>query len=130
MERMVPDSFHERWDGQHWRWWALLAGIALTALAIAIAAVLATLFGQNTAPLAFLFVTLILFTLSIVGSGMFDGLASRAISGGLARQPTADTRSQRPIPNDAERARRDRRTIRCGLIALPVFVAFLVLLLS
>lgn len=130
MQSMVPDSFHDRWDGPRWRWWALLAGVALTALALALAAAISAILDQNTAPLAFLFVTLILFSFSIVGSGMFDGLASRAISGGLSRQPTADTRALRPSPGDADRARRDRRTIRCGLAALPAFITFLALLFS
>ena len=87
MERMVPESFHDRWDGRHWRWWALLAGSILTAVALASAAILATIFDQNTAPLAFLFVTVILFVFSIVGSGMFDGLTGRAISGGRVLRP-------------------------------------------
>lgn len=130
MKPMVPDSFQNRWDGRYWRWWALLVGVGLTALALAIAAAISTLLNQDTAPLAFLFITLILFVLSIVGSGMFDGLASRAISGGLARQPTPDTRANRPVPSEPDRTRRDRRTIRCGLVALPVFVAFLALLFS
>ena len=127
---MLPDSFHERWDGRHWRWWALLAGAALTAIALGLAVAISTTIGGNTAPLAFLFVTLILFVLSMIGSGMFDGLAGRAISGGLARQPTEDTRAERQPLNDTDRAHRDRRTIRSGLIALPVFVAFLALLLG
>ena len=130
MERMVPESFHDRWDGRHWRWWALLTGTILTALALALAATIAAILDQNTAPLAFLFVTVILFSFSLVGSGMFDGLASRAISGGLARQPTVDTRADRPSPDDADRARRDRRTIRCGLAALPSLTAFLALLFT
>jgi len=128
MGLMVPESFHDHWDGRHWRWWALLAGIVLTALALALAVTLATIFDQNTAPLAFLFVTLVLFSFSLIGSGMFDGLASRAVSGGLARQPTEDTRAKRPNPDDADRARRDRRTIRCGLAALPSLITFLTLL--
>jgi hypothetical protein len=130
MDSMVPESFHDRWDGRHWRWWALLAGAVLTAVAVVLAAALATILDQNTAPLAFLFVTIILFSFSLVGSGMFDGLASRSISGGLARQPTKDTRADRKDPDDTERARRDRRTIRCGLAALSPFVAFLTLLFT
>lgn len=127
---MLPDSFHERWDGPHWRWWALLAGVALTVIALGLAVAISTTIGGNTAPLAFLFVTLILFALSMIGSGMFDGLAGRAISGGLARQPSPDNRADRPLLSDNDRARRDRRTIRSGLIALPVFAAFLTLLLG
>ena len=130
MERMVPESFHDRWDGRHWRWWALLAGATLTALALVLATVISTILDQSTAPLAFLFVTVILFSFSLVGSGMFDGLASRSISGGLARQPTEDTRAERPAPDETGRARRDRRTIRCGLAAVPPFVTFLALLFT
>lgn len=130
MERMVPESFHDRWDGRHWRWWALLAGITLTASALALAAILATILDQDIAPLAFLFVTIILFVFSIAGSGMFDGLSGRAISGGLARQPAEDRRAERPIPDETARARRDRRTIRCGLAALPALVVFLTLLFT
>lgn len=126
----MPDSFHDRWDGPFWRWWALLAGVVLTAAVIGLAAAISAVLGEDTAPLAFLFVTLILFALSMVGSGMFDGLAARAISGGLARQPTEDTRAERQPPSDADRARRDRRTIRSGLMALPAFAAFLALLLG
>ncbi|HEX5165656.1 MAG TPA: hypothetical protein VFV93_09695 [Thermomicrobiales bacterium] len=131
-EPMVPDSFHDRWNGRHWRWWALLAGVALTGLALALAAGLSAVREEDTAPLAFVIITLILFTISIAGSGMFDGLAARAISGGLARQPAPDARANRSSPSESEsdRARRDRRTIRCGLAALPLAVTFLVLLFS
>jgi hypothetical protein len=130
MERLVPESFHDRWDGRHWRRWALLAGTVLTVLALALAAILATILDQDIAPLAFLFVTIILFGFSIVGSGMFDGLSGRAISGGLSRQPTEENRSAQPAPDDADRARRDRRSIRSGLAALPSLVAFLTLLFA
>lgn len=130
MERMVPDSFHDRWDGPHWRWWSLVAGIALSALAVAVAVVFAELLEENAKPLAFLFVTVIVLLLSIIGSGMFDGLAGRAISGGLARQPAKDVRAERPAPNETEQARRDRRTIRCGLAALPALVVFVGLLFA
>ena len=128
MEGMVPDSFHDRWDGRHWRWWALLAGVVLTALAIGLAAVVSTLTGEKMMPLTFLFVTALLFVLSMIGSGMFDGLASRTIAGGLARQPAEDTRVKRAEPGDTDRHRRDRRTIRAGLAALPIFVTFIFLL--
>ncbi len=130
MDRMVPESFHDIWEGRHWRWLALLAGVVLTAIALVLAVALAAIFDQNTAPLAFLLVTIVLFSFSMIGSGMFDGLASRAVSGGLARQPTQDTRDNRPSPDDADRARRDRRTIRCGLGALPSFLVFLALLFT
>ena len=127
---MVPDSFHDRWDGRHWRWWALLSGVALVALALGLAAVISAVIDEDTAPLAFLFITAILFVFSLIGSGMLDGLAGRAIAGGLSRQPAEDDRADRPAPSDADRARRDRRTIRCGLAALPAFVTFLGLLFS
>jgi hypothetical protein len=130
MESMVPESFHDRWDGRHWRWWALLAGAILTALALGFAALIAAITDQDTAPLAFLFVTIILFSFSLIGSGMFDGLSSRAISGGLARQPAEDSRPGRKTPDDTDRRRRDRRTIRCGLAALAPFAAFLGLLFA
>jgi hypothetical protein len=127
---MVPDSFHDRWDGRHWRWWALLGGIALTGLALALAAGLSTIREEDTAPLAFLIITIILFAISIVGSGMFDGLASRSISGGLARQQAPDARDYRAKTRVSDRARRVRRTIRCGLAALPLAITFLFLLFS
>jgi hypothetical protein len=126
----VPESFHDHWDGRHWRWWALLAGATLTALALGLAAAFALVSGQNLAPLSFLFVTIILFSLSLVGSGMFDGIASRAISGRLARQPTENTCAEDPAPDEIDRVRRDRRTIRCGLAALSPFAAFLTLLFA
>jgi|GEM_PF-4511764 len=129
MERMVPESFHDHWDGRHWRWWALLSGVLLTTFALGLAAILASILNEDTVPLAFLFVTVILFGFSLVGSGMFDGLSGRAISGGLSRQPAEDKRAERKAPDNTDRARRDRRTIRCGLAALPVFAAFLWLLL-
>ena len=130
MERMVPDSFHDRWNGRHWRQWALLAGLVLTGLAFALAAIVSAVLDENLAPLAFLFNTATLFILSLVGSGMLDGLTTRAISGGLARQPAEDTRADRPRPSDADRDRSDRRTIRAGLAALPVVVSFFALLLT
>jgi hypothetical protein len=68
--------------------------------------------------------------LSVTGSGMLDGLAGRAVAGGLARQPAEDVRGQRKPPSDADRARRDRRTIRAGLVVLPLFVTFVALLVG
>lgn len=127
---MVPDSFHDRWDGPHWRWWSLLAGIAASGLTLAIAAAVSAVLAESTRPLAFLFMTVLLLGISTVGSGMFDGLAARAISGGLARQPADDERAQRPVPSEEDRDRRDRRTVRCGLAALPALAAFVALLLS
>jgi hypothetical protein len=124
----VPDSIRDRWDGPHWRRWALASGLILTAVGTAVAAGLATLFDQDAPALIQLVLLIELVTLSVIGSGMFDGLASRAIAGGLARQPAEDNRAARPAPTDADRARRDRRTIRSGLAALPIFVTFSALL--
>ncbi|MGH9174558.1 MAG: hypothetical protein ACRD1H_09375 [Vicinamibacterales bacterium] len=121
---MVPDALRERWDGRYWRRWTLLAGGVLTAISAALATGVAAILGEERTPLVLLVLMLELAAISALGSGMFDGLAGRAIAGGLARQPAEDQRGRRSRLSDSDRARRDRRTIRAGVLALPLLMTF------
>ncbi len=129
----MPDSIRKRWEGHRWRWWALAAGAVLVGITLLIAGAISLVREGEWASLALLGLTLELALLGVIGSGMLDGLSGRAIAGGMARQPLPDSRMARPTgaaPGEAEQRRRDRKTIRAGLIALPVFITFLILLFA
>ena len=125
---MVPDSIRRRWEGSHWRWWAFAAGVALVGLALLLASIVSLVRDGEWEPLVLLGLMAELLALGIAGSGMLDGLAGRPIAGGMARQPLPDERGNRPLAPSADQEHRDRKTIRSGLAALPVFVTFVVLL--
>lgn len=125
----MPESLRNQWDGNHWRRWAALAGVVLVGITLLVATAISFVREGEWLSLALVGLTIELLVLGITGSGMVDGLASRAIAGGMARQPLPDSRmAPRVEPSDGARPNRDRRTIRTGLVALPVFITFLVLL--
>lgn len=127
---MVPDAIKDQWDGPAWRWWALGSGIALVAVTIGASGALAAIVGGDARSLAMLGLLIELFVAGMIGSGMLEGLSSRAIAGGMARQPLPDQRSSgrtRPL-SEPDRLRRDRITLRAGMLALPPLLTFLALL--
>jgi hypothetical protein len=127
---MVPDSLRDRWGGSAWRWWALVAGALLALATVAVGRLLAALIGGGRWDLVLLALLVELFALGVAGSGMLDGLAGRAIAGGMSRQPLLERRRGNPTRTLADQERLDRRTIRSALIAVPVGVAFVVVLVG
>jgi hypothetical protein len=125
---MVPDSLHDRWDGSSWRWWAFLAGVMLALLAVVagLAASLALSGTRSSLVLAALLVEL--FVIGLAGSGVLTGVTSRVLGSGIARQPLPKVPPPARELADHERARQDRRTLRAGLMTMPVLVAFVTLL--
>lgn len=127
---MVPDAIKDRWSGPAWRWWSLGGGLLLAALTSVIAGAIAAISGGDARAFALLGLLAELSVVGAVGSGMFEGLAARAIAGGMARQPLPERRKPDRTLSDADRLRRDRLTLRAGLIALPLLAVFFGLLLS
>lgn len=131
LERLRGD-----WSGPRWRWWALGAGIALTALCLLAAAALAATIGANVASLALLFLMTALMAAALVGAGLLDRISGRMLMNrGLERQPLPPEQGTLSAAsggraNPAGQERRDRQTIRAGLIVLPLLAAFLGLLFS
>jgi hypothetical protein len=133
---MNLETLRERWTGPRWRWWALLAGIALTGVCLGVGWLLGVAFGADAPSLMLLCLMLALVAVALVGAGLLERLSSRMIVGqGLERQPLPDDAKPRPpgaprvvITKTAEQERRDRTTIRAGLMELPLLVAFFVLL--
>lgn len=111
--------------------------------------------GDGQALTGVLLITALLVA-SLIGSGMLESVTARTRSStaaqprGLERRlpqagasagadepPPATVEEGRirrrrrgPVLSDAEQARQDRRTIRAGLVALPLFLALMFLLLS
>ena len=133
---VIPPSVRERWIGPRWRWWALLAGVALSAACLLLGALIAALFGADAPSLMLLLLMLALVVVALVGAGLLERLNSRMITGqGLERQPLPEQRRRPPMPGarvvmekSAEQERRDRTTIRAGLMVLPLLAAFFYLL--
>jgi hypothetical protein len=131
----VIEALRDIWDSPHWRWWTLLAGILLVLISAGVAVVVATVIGHNPRALTLLFLMVEAFTISLVGSGMLDGLSRRMSRGGLARE-TSDIDEMRERMtgkrklSDEEVALRDRRAIRSGLLVLPVIIGFIILLFA
>lgn len=119
------------WGGPAWRWWSLAAGVLLLALTALGVLLLDALGGVDRVALLTVLLIGELVLAGLAGSGMLDGLAHRAIAGGMARQPQPEPlASPRPRELDAhDRHRRDRRTIRSALIALPLLAAVVLLLI-
>jgi hypothetical protein len=126
---MVPQPILNRWDGAHWALWTLLAGCLLALATLASAALVALLFDQDVTAFMMLLLMGELLVLSTFGSGLLDGMSRRMSRGGLARE-TADLDER--FANDpaykerteAEQRRRDRRTVRAGLLTLPLLLTF------
>lgn len=126
----MPPVIQARWDGPRWRWWTILVGMALVALSAAVGALFALVLNQDSTALIMLILLVELLIFSITGSGVLDSMSRRMSRGGLARETVdIDELSARlgqdlEYDSEAEQARRDRRTIRAGLLALPVMMAF------
>lgn len=125
----------DQWDGARWAWWTLLAGCLLTGVTLALAALIALLFGQDATAVMMLLLMAELLVFSTSGSGLLDGMSRRMSRGGLARE-TADLDERLSKDpeykerTEAELQRRDRRTIRAGLLTLPLLLTFGYLLFS
>jgi hypothetical protein len=104
--------------------------MALVALSAAVGALFALVLNQDSTALIMLILLVELLIFSITGSGVLDSMSRRMSRGGLARETVdIDELSARlgqdlEYDSEAEQARRDRRTIRAGLLALPVMMAF------
>lgn len=103
-------------------------------LVTAVVALLASLVTSERASV-YLIIGLLaeLFILSLMGSGMLAGTSRRMSLGGLQRETaTIDTDFKPPEERGADKERdhqlRDRRTIRMGIMALPVFLALIYML--
>ncbi len=130
---MEGTGFTDRWNGPGWRWWALLAGVALVLVAILGATLFSAILDERISALLTLALLGELVILSFAGSGMLTGTSRRMSRGGLQRETaTIDTDYKPAGEREAERARdrerQDRRTIRAGIMALPVFLTFIYLL--
>jgi hypothetical protein len=124
------------WRGPRWRWWALLAGLALTGACLLGGLLCAELFGMSASALMLLWVLLALLVTGAIGAGLFDRF-SEAQPSSPPRRPTLAARMAPQTPEElvphvktADEERRDRTTIRAGIIALPLVIAFFVLLLG
>jgi hypothetical protein len=128
----VPARILQAWTGRHWRWWTLAAGAVLTGMLVVIAVLLALVSGADGASLTLLLLGLALVGTALVGAGALERLSARMIQGGLTRQPLPDQApsGDQPATRAADRERRDRVTIRSGLMILPMLLVFLVLLFS
>ena len=127
---MLPDVFKDRWEGPAWRWWALAVGLALALGTALLGSLVALVIDGDVRSLILLGLLVALLVAGVVGSGMLEGLSGRAIAGGMARQPLPERRPTGRKLSDADQLRRDRTTLRAGLVALPLFVAFLGLLIG
>lgn len=144
------DEIRERWDGPRWYWWALIVSIGLIIATAALAAAVAALLGQDLVPLFALGLVIELMVISVIGSGMLDGLSRRMTPYESGRKPasseirrpraggrslsgeqdTSDDDEEEPEDPEEERKRKEqeRKTLRMGMMALPILVTFLVLL--
>jgi hypothetical protein len=129
---MIPDTLRDGWSGPRWRWWALLAGLILTGACLLLGLLLATLFNTDAPSLMLLCLMVALVAVALVGAGLLERLSSRMVTGqGLERQPLPQKPDPKPgagprpmPPRTAEQERRDRTTIRAGLVVLPLIIAF------
>ena len=126
----MPPALLTLWDGPRWRWWTLLAGIAVVPLSVGIGALFALALSQDTVALIMLILMVELLIVSVIGSGLLDSMSRRMSRGGLARETFDLDELNRRLgktsekDDETEQARRDRRTIRAGLLALPITLAF------
>lgn len=123
----------ERWNGAAWRWWALAAGLGLVVATAGIAWLVVRVAGESFPALLSLALLAELLLLSLLGSGLMTGTSRRMSRGGLARETATidiDHRSpeEREADKERDRAAKDRRTIRMGIMALPVALTLIYLL--
>lgn len=125
----MPPLILKGWDGTYWQFWTLLAGCLLTIASLALGSLIAALLGQDARALMMLLLLAELLIFSVAGSGLLDSMSRRMSRGGLARE-TADldallaNDSRQAELEEVERARRDRRTVRAGLLTLPLLLTF------
>jgi hypothetical protein len=130
---MMTGNMRERWDGLHWRWWALAGGIGMVVLTFVLVTLASTVLDQSIAALLTLVLLAELLILSMMGSGMLSATSRRMSRGGLARETaTLDVdyaaRARSTFEKERDRDARDRRTIRYAIMLLPVLVACVYLL--
>lgn len=126
-------SLRDRWDGERWRSWTLVAGVALLPVSAALAGLVGLLTGESVLPLLLLFLVVEILATSIVGSGLMDSMTSRMSRGGLTRESAelvdrGQNESDLMAAEERNRELRDRRTIRSGILVLPLIVGFVALL--
>lgn len=121
------EALRERWAGPNWKRWSFLAGAALTLATTVIVPLIALALGGDPTSLTLLVLALESVGGALVGAGLLERLSGRMVTGGLARQPHPEAQPG-PRLTDADRERRDRLTIRAGLIVLPIFATFITLL--
>ena len=130
---MTTENMRERWDGPHWRWWALAGGSGIVMLTSVLATLASIILDQSIAALLALGLLAELLILSMMGSGMLGATSRRMSRGGLARETaTLDVdytaREQSTAEKERDRDARDRRTIRFAVMLLPVLLALVYLL--
>lgn len=131
MNGVGVDALRDGWRGPRWRRWAFVAGAVLTLVTTSVVPLVAVALGGDPTSLTLLILALESVALALVGAGLLERLSGRLITGGLTRQPPPEALPEGAPGSkmtDADRERRDRLTIRAGLIVLPVFATFLALL--
>lgn len=139
----VAELFRSLWDSPHWRWWSLLGGVLLVVAGLLIGFILSLITGEDIRPLIALVYFAVVMVLSLIGSGMIEGI-NRRVTGEdldprkLRRQRMRgdqDEDEERPLTEE-ERAlkeaqeKQDRRTVAAGLALLPVIAVFLYILFT
>lgn len=127
-------ALQDRWEGPHWVLWSLLFGLIGVVLTAVVLIPLALLIGHDPQALTTFGLMIELFGLSLVGSGMLDGVSKKMAKGGLTRD-AADmeerlSKEERKRMQEEEKERKDRRTLRAGATVAPIFLAFVVLLFA
>lgn len=127
-------ELQQRWDGPRWYFWSLLAAVILIVVTAGVASLLAAAFGQDRRPILALGLIVELLVVCVIGSGMLDGLSRRIKPSGSTHEtsnPGAESTTgddEEDEPDERERREQERKTVRMGIIALPLLIVFLVLL--
>ena len=122
------ETWHDRWHGPSWRSWALAAGIGLVVAAAIVAALVSVLLDERMSVLLTVALLVEMLCLCMSGTGMLTSTSRRMSRGGLARETATIDTDRRPpeerkADTERDRMERDRRTIRAGIMVLPVFLA-------
>lgn len=117
------------WNGERWRLWSFLAGLASIPVSALVALVIGAVTGERVVPLILLFLVALILIASLIGSGIIDTLSSQMNRGGLARESTDDIdraleEGGATESDERNREQDDRRTIRAGLFILAPIAAF------
>lgn len=123
-------SWRARWHGPDGKWWALAAGIGIVVLTALVAATGAIAFEQDGRAMFVVGVLLELAVLCIIGSGLLTTTSRRLSQGGLTRETTFIDSRRRNLTEghprrERDRSAQDRRTVRMGTMALPLFIALI-----